>query len=112
MGASFVSGLVRGGVDQVNSDNDDDSKKGTGKLKKLKNKIFKPKSVAAAPKISSSGTSSDDYAGGFKRGGKIKGRKGKAVMIKAHAGERVLTEKQQRRMKRRMGGKRGAGRRR
>jgi hypothetical protein len=31
---------------------------------------------------------------GFKKGGKIKGKKGKAVKIKAHAGERVLTAKQ------------------
>ena len=30
----------------------------------------------------------------FKKGGKVKGKKGKPVIIKAHAGERVLTAKQ------------------
>ena len=101
MGGSFASGLLQGGVDEVNAENDDDSKKQQKPPKKKNLKTNQTQIPGSATAIQN-----------FKRGGKIKGRKGKAVMIKAHAGERVLTEKQQRRMKRRMGGKRGAGRRR
>ena len=100
MGASFATGIVQGGVDEYNQEQDTDSKK-PKKPKKQNLKTNQTQVPGSAAAIQN-----------FKRGGKIKGRKGKAVMIKAHAGERVLTEKQQRRMKRRMGGKRGAGRRR
>jgi len=108
---SFLSGIVSGGVDEAEKRTKSGKPGLMDKIRKAKG--WKAEAIPnAKPSDSQAPKEKDDYAGGFKRGGKIKGRKGKAVMIKAHAGERVLTEKQQRRMKRRMGGKRGAGRRR
>jgi hypothetical protein len=107
MGGSFVSGLVGGAADEAADMNDDDK----SSLRKKMDQKKKLKLNNGKPDVPFPGVP------GFKRGGKIKGKKGKPVIIKAHAGERVLTAKQQKRMKMkaekgRMGRKRGGGKKR
>lgn len=87
--ASFLSGITSGYSNTA-------SKNKKGLIQRIKaRRQSRPSSAPAAPVTGGTDTEGG-YVPDFKRGGKVRGRKGRKVLATLEPGERVLTKRQAR----------------